>query len=114
AWTVGVSTAAKKPAEEKRFFELCAPMPASVFSSISVPRRRTLSERPKLAKARLKPTDAPPTRVTSTALAPVCLILARLESKLSTAKGRYSSPTIVPWLAAIYPLAALLVSRGQL
>ena len=36
-------------------------MPASVFSSISVPMRVTLSGRPKLAKARLNPTDAPPT-----------------------------------------------------
>ena len=39
AFAAGVSMLAKYPAEEKRFAELSAPMPARVFSSIRVPSR---------------------------------------------------------------------------
>ena len=96
------------------FLEFSAPIPRRVFSSINVPRRITLSDRPKLAKARLKVTEAPPTKVMRTISAPVSLILARLESKLSTVKGMYSSPTTLPPNSLIVFLAITFVSLGQL
>ncbi|MCY1239263.1 hypothetical protein D9M72_520500 [compost metagenome] len=93
---------------------MARPMPASVFSSIREPRRIALSARPKLAKALLKVTDAPPTSDTSTASAPLSRMRARLESKLSAVKGRYSSPTTCAPVCAMKPLAAALVLRPQM
>ncbi len=90
-----------------------APLPASVFSSIRVLRRRQAPSRPAAAKARLKVTASLPTSSISTASARERRTASTVEPQSLQPSGRNVSWQIVPRHSSAYRRAERAVTRGH-